>query len=508
MVSIMVFLVSSIFICSVLWYASRTFIRKLDERFMFLSRKPRKFEYKRNLKGTRYLVMNGCSAVGRAALQNLADRGASLHLIHSPKEEIIYNDLAVNLRKNAKKCTIVLERCDILLWKSIDELSETLSESAIKFSSFLYFPTEGASIDSDLGDMSYCFLKLNLALDLEFNKPSPRVVFAAEFGGHPYRRDETYDAVFTELEDWQDHEAYHSCPLPAPKVAFANTGCIWNDSRFSFAYTLHWLGHKMKARMPCHQGENSVIHALLSKEKESKADGVYFVNDSEWCTAPHFERVDSKGKKIVDFQLRVTPELEEYRGKPREVYFEYCKKKSREKKIARRKELGLPDWFDYETEDADPKGSVKGVHQPEDILSVAATNSSKDSKPSLVEITTIDEKDSSKSAPSQSLAVSSGQLEALASSITRIEKTLLEMNFKPELEVISSSITRLEKNLDKIMMVLDAICSLMTRTETDHVSLPDQEKNSEGDGQNIVLSQELADHSETPENVSSQEIDQ
>ncbi|WPK25440.1 hypothetical protein PUMCH_002757 [Australozyma saopauloensis] len=503
----MVYFVALIFICCVLWCVS-PLTRKLDERFMFLSRKPKKFKYERNVKGARYLVVNGCSTVGREVLQNLVDRGAFVHLIHSSEEEEIYKALAAKMKRKGKKRAIVLENCDLLRDNSIIEFSwgQHFKEFKGAFSGFVYFTTECSSLDSDLRALSQFFRYVGSFLACAPNKPIPRVVFASEFGGRPFRRDERYDGIFTALETWQDRISHLVRPIPGPQVAFANTGCIWNDSQFSFAYVLHWLSHKLNVHMTCHQREDSVLHALLSKE-ESRANGVYFVNDSEWRTAPHCEKVDNRGNTIGKNQSEDSSGMKRIRSISIAEYDDFIRRKNYEQRVAVYKKLGKGDWPEFKPFYTVLDGKLQDSFlKPGDVIRNAARKSSAVSNSRLVESSTIDEKDSSESAPSQSVAESSHQLGALASSMTTIEKPPLSS--KLDYEAMFSSITRLEKNQDKIMMVLDAISSSMTRTERDLVSLSKMEKTLEKNVENIVPSQELVDHSKTPEDIPTHTIDQ
>ncbi|WPK26682.1 hypothetical protein PUMCH_004042 [Australozyma saopauloensis] len=454
MVTIVIFLATLFFVCCVIWYVTPLVIRNLDERFMFVSREPRKFECDRKLDGARYFVMNGHSKFGRSFLLDLADRGAYLHLVHTPREEKIYKQLAVELKKKAKKCNVILEKCDLLLYDAIEDFSwEHVSKFGSNFSGCLYFKRDCSSLSLDSRALRLTLYLIKALLSSDPDRPKARFVFVSEFGGSPFHRDERYDRILTILEKWQDYRSHFNCPRPAPEVAFANTGCIWNGSEFSFAYVLHWLGHKVNANMPCHQGQNSVLHALLSKE-ESRGDGVYFVNDSEWHIAPHFERVDSEGKKIVHYKLKNTPEHEALRGKSYEEVSEYYRKKAYVKESALKK---IPK----------PKLRYDIMSfEPAMILPAYASELSGNGGGFIQEGDTLGEEETSDNEPSELLEILQ-QLAAISSSISRIERRLVAVE-----------------------------------------SFAVEEKNSEGHVQNVAPPQEFADHSDKPEDVSTQEIDQ
>ncbi|WPK27440.1 hypothetical protein PUMCH_004827 [Australozyma saopauloensis] len=324
-----------------IWYVIPNVIRRLDKRFLFLSREPNKFEYDRRLYHARYYVMNGNCAVGRSVLFDLAGRGAQLHLLYYPGEEKLYKQLAGELKKNAKKCTVILQNCDFRLYDSIQKFAwEQDRKFDGRFSGCLFFESDRSSKPSNSVALDRLLTAMSYLECSDFDRPKVRIVFVSEFGGSPFHRDKRYDSHFTALEIWQDDVSHYSCPCPAPEAAFANTGCIWNGSEFSFAYVLHWLCHKMNVDMPCHQGKNSVLHALLSKD-ESRGDGVYFVNDSKWHIAPHFERVDSNRNKIVDYKLKNTPTHEALRGKSHEEFDKCIRKEEYDTQVARDRELGL-----------------------------------------------------------------------------------------------------------------------------------------------------------------------
>lgn len=297
--------------------------RRLKELLTLINKTPRKPTYDCNLTNSWYLVANGSSSVGRKVLLVLAERGAHLYLMHSSEEKKMYKKLASNLRRRAKNCTVALKTCDLLLQESIDFFaSRIMSKLQGKFTGFLYFTTDSNSSDLSVSEVFHLMNRIRRFIFYRPDMPRPRVVFASNLGASPFSRDKRWDRALTYLEHWQDTERYYDSYRTAsyPQVTFANTGCIWNGSEFSYAYIVHWLCHKINLRMPCQQEEHSVLFALLLKEKENVC-GIYFVNDSEWCKAPQFERLDKYGEKILNYIPETKPEGDALRGSSMVKYF-------------------------------------------------------------------------------------------------------------------------------------------------------------------------------------------
>ncbi|WPK24425.1 hypothetical protein PUMCH_001699 [Australozyma saopauloensis] len=319
---LLVVAISALFCCGAL-ILSFSLARRLNELFTLINKTPRKPNYDCDLTNSWYLVANGSSRVGRKVLLVLAERGAHLYLMHSSEEKKMYKKLASNLRRRAKHCTVTLKTCDLLLQKSIDFFaSRIMSKLQGKFTGFLYFTTESNSSDSSVSEVFHLMNRIRRFIFYRPDMPRPRVVFASNLGASPFSRDQRWDRALTCLEHWQDTKRYFGfyCTASYPQVTFANTGCIWNGSESSFAFIVHWLCHKINVRMPCQQEEHSVLFALLLKEKENVC-GIYFVNDSEWCKAPQFERLGEYGKKILNYIPNTKPEGDALRGSSMVKYF-------------------------------------------------------------------------------------------------------------------------------------------------------------------------------------------
>lgn len=407
-------------LCCGIGYLTSILIRKSDQLFVFISRKPKRLLYNCDLSYDRYLVAYGSSRVGRKVLRCLAENGAQLHLIHSWREKEIYEELAAELRNQSRQCSVVLERLDLLLLYLGSHLQ--ILRFSHQLSGLLYFDTEQNTLSSD--DYSFILLMINFKslLPSSPEKLSSQAVIALEFGGSSFGGKEGYDRILSSLEKLKDYWSLNNSVSSNPQVTIANTGCIWNSSEASFAYILHWLCHKLNLRTMCHQEEQSVLHALLSK-RIIEANSMFFVNDSEWNELPQSKRVECKGNTIFDCKPEVVSE------------FEVQGSKSREENPEKNQELNESNWQEYEVQQAAPQENEKA--NPE-LVGPFAMPTMKNSKRLLSATiptnssTTVDtslrengDKDSGENKPVQLLTLMS-QLEALSSSNTRMEKLLLD----------------------------------------------------------------------------------